>query len=198
MRTALVLASASPRRRELLTARGFRFEVDPSNVMETPRPGEPPDAFAQRIAAEKAGDVARRHPGRCVLAADTVVVVDGTLFGKPVDRSDARRMLQALSGRTHRVLTAVALVDPTGAVEEILVESQVAFRPLTAAEIEEYLESGEPFDKAGAYAVQGLAKKFVVRVRGSHSNVVGLPMEAVTDLLQRHLPAAANTAPAMP
>jgi septum formation protein len=198
MGPALVLASASPRRRELLTARGFRFEVDPSNVMETPQPGEPPDAFAQRIAAEKAGDVAQRHPGTCVLAADTVVVVDGTLFGKPVDRSDARRMLQALSGRTHRVLTAVALVDPTGAVEEILVESQVTFRPLTAAEIEEYLESGEPFDKAGAYAVQGLAKKFVVCVRGSHSNVVGLPMEAVTDLLQRHLPAAAHAVPAMP
>ncbi|MFI5398723.1 MAG: Maf family protein [Candidatus Binatia bacterium] len=198
METQLILASASPRRRELLAARGFRFEVDPSNLTETPRPGEPPDVFAQRIAAEKAGDVARRHSDTCVLAADTVVVVDGTLFGKPADRGDARRMLQALSGRTHRVLTAVALVEPNGAVEELLVESQVEFRPLTAAEIEEYLESGEPFDKAGAYAVQGLARKFVVRVRGSHSNVVGLPMEAVTDLLQRHLPSAADTAPAMP
>lgn len=191
METPLILASASPRRRELLAAAGYRFEVDPSHLAEIRRPGESPEAFAQRIAREKALDVARRRPATWVLAADTVVVVDRTLFGKPANRTDARRMLQALSGRTHRVLTAVALVSPTGAVETALVESHVEFCSLTAAEIEAYLDSDEPYDKAGAYAVQGEAKKFITAVRGSHSNVIGLPMEVVADLLRHHLPSTA-------
>jgi septum formation protein len=181
----------------LLAARGIRFEAVPSAVDETPFPGEPPEAFAQRLAREKACDVARRRPGRCVLAADTVVIAGATLFGKPADRDDARRMLRALSGRTHRVLTAVALVDADGRISETAVESKVEFRRLTTGEIEAYLDSDEPFDKAGAYAIQGVAQKFVTGVRGSYSNVVGLPMDEVLELLRGHCPPdmAAGVAP---
>ena len=168
----LVLASASPRRRELLAAAGHSFEVLPSTVEEIQLPGEAPETFTRRVALEKACDVASRRPGACVLAADTVVVVDGCLFGKPASREDARRMLQALSGRAHRVLTAVALVDAAATVDEVLIESVVEFRSLAVAELEAYLDSAEPYDKAGAYAVQGEAKKFVEAVRGSYSNVI--------------------------
>ena len=189
MTASLVLASASPRRRELLTTLGIAFEVVPSGVPEVRRPDEPPPAFAQRIAREKALDVARRRPGCFVLGADTVVVAGEVLFGKPHDRADARRMLQRLSGTAHQVLTAVALVDPQGGVREVLAESTVEFRALGAQEIDDYLDSGEAFDKAGAYAVQGLARAFVVRVSGSFSNVVGLPLEALADWLAPFLPA---------
>ena len=187
MSEPLILASASPRRRELLAQLGIAFEVVPSAVPEIPQANEPPEAFARRMAWEKAIEVARRRPGRCVMAADTVVILAGTVFGKPRDRADARGMLQALSGRTHRVATAVALVSAGGESEEILVESAVEFRGIAANEIERYLDSGEPFDKAGAYAVQGLGSKFVVRVEGSFSNVVGLPLDEVAELLRRHL-----------
>ncbi len=187
---ALVLASASPRRRELLTARGIRFRVDASDVPELPVPGETPEGLARRLAAAKAQAVAKRWPGHFVLGADTVVVVDGVSFGKPADRADARRMLVALSGRSHRVLTAVALVDPGGQTDDALVESEVEFRHLSAAEIETYLDGDEPFDKAGAYAIQGAAAAFVRRVRGSFTNVVGLPMDEVCMLLQRRMGAA--------
>ncbi len=186
----LVLASASPRRRELLAARGIRFEAIPSRVAEIPEPGEPPETFAQRIARDKARDVATERPGRCVLGADTVVIIDGVMFGKPADRDDARRMLEALSGRTHRVRTAVALIHPDGSLMETAVETLVEFRHLSPAEIEAYIVSGEPFDKAGAYAIQGGAREFVTHVWGSHSNVVGLPIEAVLHLLNDHFPAA--------
>jgi septum formation protein len=189
MTASLVLASASPRRRELLAQLGVAFDVVPSAVPEVPEPGERPEAFAQRVAREKAAEVARRRPGSFVLAADTVVVVDDTILNKPRDCDDARRMLRMLSGRSHRVLTAVALVDPAGHCNELVVHSQVEFRPLSARDIEDYLDSGEPFDKAGAYAVQGLAKQFVVQVRGSLSNVIGLPLDEVAALLRRHLPA---------
>jgi septum formation protein len=197
MSTTLILASASPRRRELLAARGLRFEVVPSAVDETPCPGEPPEAFAQRLAREKACDVARHRPGTCVLAADTVVIAGANLFGKPTDRDDARRMLRALSGQTHRVLTAVALVDVDGHIAETAVESEVEFRHLTAGEIEAYLDSDEPFDKAGAYAIQGVAQKFVTGVRGSYPNVIGLPVDEVLELLRHHCPrgTAAGTRP---
>jgi len=188
MSATLILASASPRRRELLAASGVGFEIVPSTVAETRHPGELPEAFAQRLAREKAGDVAQQRPGRCVLAADTVVIAGAHLFGKPTDRDDARRMLRVLSGRTHRVLTAVALVQADGHIAETAVESEVEFRQLTAGEIEAYLDSGEPFDKAGAYAIQGLAQKFVIGVRGSYSNIIGLPMDEVLELLRRHCP----------
>jgi len=186
MGASLILASASPRRRALLAQLGIPFEVIPSDIPETPRPDEPPRVFAQRVAAEKALAVARRHRDAVVLGADTIVVVDAEIFGKPTDRDDARRMLCKLSGRAHSVLTAVALVRHSGAIDACVVETAVQFRHLAADEIERYLDSSEPFDKAGAYAVQGLAKEFVVAVQGSRSNVIGLPMDEVADLLRRH------------
>jgi len=188
MAAALILASASPRRRELLTQAGIAFEVLPSDVPEVPRPGEVAEAFAQRAAREKALQIAAQRPGTYVLGADTVVAVDDLIFGKPVDPDDARRMLRALSGRTHRVLTAVALVEPNGELQEIVVYSEVEFQALSPEAIEAYLLTGEPFDKAGAYAVQGIGGQFVAQVRGSLSNVIGLPMEDVTALLRRRVP----------
>ena len=185
MTVRLVLASASPRRRELLAQLGVAFDVAVSDVPETPDPGESPEAFARRAARDKAAEIGRRCPAAMVLAADTVVAVDGAIFGKPRDRADARRMLEALSGRTHEVLTAVVLHHPGGAVEERLVRSAVEFRALMPREIEDYLDSDEPYDKAGAYAVQGQAQRFVVQVRGSYSNVVGLPIDEVGELLRR-------------
>jgi septum formation protein len=196
MSCPLILASASPRRRELLRQLGVRFEVVPSDTPETPLPGELPADFARRVAREKAIDVARRRPGTVVVGADTVVVLDGEIFGKPRDGADARRMLRRLSARVHRVLTAVALVDAAGAVDVIGVESEVEFRALTDAEIDAYVATGEPFDKAGAYAVQGGAGHFVTRLTGSRSNVVGLPIEEVADLLRRHLTAEVVREPA--
>jgi septum formation protein len=197
LKPALVLASASPRRRALLAELGVAFEVLPSDVPEQPRPGESPGAFAVRVAHEKGREVAGRRPDRWVLAADTVVVLDGEILGKPRDRDDARRMLLALSASVHHVLTAVALLAPsTAAGEELLIESEVTFRRLTGAEIETYLDSGEPFDKAGAYAIQGGAADFVTTVAGSYTNVVGLPLEELRALLRRHglLAAATGTA----
>jgi nucleoside triphosphate pyrophosphatase len=191
MAARLILASASPRRRELLAQLGVAFDVVTSDVPETPVPAEQAMAFAQRVARDKSSEVARRCPGALVLAADTVVTVEGAIFGKPRDRADARRMLEALAGRTHEVLTAVALRTPAGDVEELVVRSAVEFRSLTAREIEDYLDGSEPYDKAGAYAVQGQAQRFVVQVRGSYTNVVGLPLDEVRELLRRHLRQAA-------
>jgi len=193
MTAPLVLASASPRRRALLAQLGLPFEVVASDVPETPRAGEGPEHFARRMAREKAAAVAERYRGRLILAADTVVVLDDMLCGKPADRDDARRMLRALSGRTHRVLTAVALIDAAGRFDDLLAESRVRFRALTAAEIEAYLDSGEAFDKAGAYGLQGLARQFVADVHGSESNVIGLPIDEVAALLRRHRAAQADT-----
>ncbi|MBP1686449.1 MAG: maf protein [Deltaproteobacteria bacterium] len=195
MSAPLVLASASPRRRELLAAAGYQFEVVPSEIPEIPQTGEAPETFAQRIAREKAADVARRRPGAYVLGADTVVVVDGILLGKPTNRAEARRMLRALSGRAHRVLTGVALVTPAGTVDSALVESRVEFRALSASDIEAYLDLEEPYDKAGAYAVQGYARQFIAAVHGSYSNVVGLPMELISELLRPWAPATQAEVP---
>ena len=150
-----------------------------------------PEAFARRVAHDKAVEVARQCPDAAILAADTVVVLDGVIFGKPAERAEARRMLQALSGRTHEVLTAVVLRDPAGTISEILVRSAVEFGVLTGSDIEDYLDSDEPYDKAGAYAVQGQAQRFVVQVRGSYTNVVGLPLDEVGELLRRTFPQAA-------
>jgi nucleoside triphosphate pyrophosphatase len=180
-----ILASASPRRAQLLAAAGQRFEVDASGVDETPLPGETPLDLAARIARDKALAVARRRRGRWVLAADTIVVVDGVAFGKPRDADEAAAMLERLSGRAHQVATAFALVDPRGrpAFERVVV-SEVAFRRIERDEIARYVESREPLDKAGAYAIQGGAAGFVAELRGSLSNVVGLPMEAVEEALR--------------
>lgn len=194
MNVRLVLASASPRRRELLARLDVPFDIVVSDVPETPHAGELPEAFARRAAREKAAEVGHRYPDALVLAADTVVVLDGVMLGKPRDRADARRMLEFLSGRTHEVLTAVALHLSTGhREEEFLVRSAVQFRVLATDEIEAYLDSDEPYDKAGAYAVQGQAQRFVLEVRGSYTNVVGLPLDEVREVLARHLPAQTTT-----
>jgi septum formation protein len=176
----LVLASGSPRRAELLREAGIPFLADPAHVDEATRAGEAPEAYVQRLAVDKARAVARRHPERVVLAADTTVVVDGTVLGKPADREDAARMLRLLSGRDHLVLTGVCLVvPPDGAVHTDIAATTVAFKPLDAAEIAAYVDSGEPMDKAGAYAIQGGAAPFVRHLDGSYSNVVGLPVSLV-------------------
>lgn len=184
----LVLASSSPRRRELLAELGLPFEVRPSDADETPRPGEGPEALVLRLARAKAARVAR--PGELVLGADTVVAIDGEILGKPIDGADATRMLRALSGRPHEVWTGVALHRTTGttASEPTALayarRTLVTFRELSESELTAYVASGEPRDRAGAYAIQGGAAGFVERMEGDWDNVVGLPLAAVRDLLR--------------
>ena len=182
----LILASASPRRRELLARAGFEFEVRTSSLDETPKAGESPEEFARRAARDKALSVAAGAPqGSLVLGADTIVVTDHEILGKPVDASDAARMLRMLSGITHRVITGVCLVRGPAHVEAIRhAITWVTFRRLDEQEIAEYVASHEPFDKAGAYGIQGLASKFVTRIEGCYFNVVGLPVAMVYDLLK--------------
>ncbi len=183
----LILGSASPRRAALLAELGVSFAVHASDVPEVPRTGEAPEAFARRAARHKATAVARLHPADWILAADTIVVIDGAILGKPLDVADARAMLHRLSGRTHEVLTAVVLCAPGGGcAESAMVRSAVAFRSLAEDEIAAYAASGEPADKAGAYAIQGGAAAFVQRLDGSLSNVIGLPLDEVRAMLERH------------
>jgi len=173
-RPDLILASSSPRRRELLGGLGLRFTVRAVDLDETPLPGEKPEETVLRLAREKAA--ARAHPGEIVLAADTVVVIDGELLGKPRDPEDARRMLARIAGREHTVFTGVAVEEPgRGRVTEIA-SSRVRMAPLTSEQIEWYVETGEPMDKAGSYAVQGIGALFVEEVFGNYTNVVGLPL----------------------
>ncbi len=180
----LILASASPRRADLLNAAGFSFDVMPIEIDEQVLSAEPPTEYVARLAREKAYQVARRNSGRPVLGADTAVVVAGRILGKPADAAEASAMLQMLSGRSHDVLTGVALrLDGREACEVAC--TRVRFLPLSAAEIAWYVASGEPFDKAGAYAVQGLASRFVESIDGSYSNVVGLPVATVYRLLKQ-------------
>jgi nucleoside triphosphate pyrophosphatase len=182
----LVLGSASPRRAALLRELGAEFTVRASNAPEIAAPGESAAEFARRAAREKGAAVAQESDGAWVLSADTVVVLDGVALGKPSDAADARRMLQRLSGREHEVLTAVALTAPAGTpAAELLVRSAVAFRTLSPADIDAYVATGEPLDKAGAYGIQGGAAAFVAHVGGSYTNVVGLPIDEVRDLLAR-------------
>ena len=175
----LILASGSPRRAELLRQAGIRFEVSAPDVDETLYPGEAPEAYVRRLAAAKARHVAASHPGRLVLGADTTVVVDGEVLGKPRDAADATRMLGQLSGRSHLVLTGVCLIGPAGETRIEAAVTTVEFRPLENAEIAGYVDSGEPMDKAGAYAIQGGAAGFVTRLDGEYSNVVGLPVALI-------------------
>ena len=180
----LILASASPRRAELLRAAGFDFEIVATDIDERLRPDEPPASFVRRLAAEKsaAGLAQVRPVGVVVLGADTAVVVDGEVLGKPRDDHDAAAMLARLSGRRHDVLTGVSLRTSTaeaGFVEATTVE----FSQLSDAEIAWYVASGEGRDKAGAYAIQGLAARFIPRIEGSYSNVVGLPLAATAELV---------------
>ncbi len=177
----LILASASPRRRELLTAAGFDFEVRVAGVDEIRLVREPPIAFVQRLAAEKAAAIEIRE-GDVVLGADTIVCIQGEVLGKPADLSDAVRMLRMLAGRSHWVYTGFCLRTTATTVVDYA-GTEVTFSDLTDREIAEYVQTGEPLDKAGAYAVQGLASKFVLEIRGCYQNVVGLPVSRV----YRHL-----------
>ncbi len=175
------LASASPRRDELLTRAGYVFDVVPANIDEQRWPDEAPRDYVQRLAASKAEAVATRTPDRLVLGADTVVVVDGDVLGKPVDDTDASDMLRRLSGRVHEVLTGVALV--THESGRVAVDSTlVTLVGLDAPTIDWYVATGEALDKAGAYGVQGIASRFVERIEGSYTNVVGLPVALVARL----------------
>ena len=194
----LILASASPRRRELLTQAGFDFTLQPADINEDPLPGEAAAAYVQRLAVEKAQAVCalRREANSgsnaepfVVLAADTCVVADGAILGKPSGPADARRMLALLSGRTHAVMTGIAAVfsgDSTlpGRTLADVEITQVTFHLLTEPEIARYVASGEPLDKAGAYAIQGFAARWIPRIEGDYFNVVGLPIARTVELLE--------------
>lgn len=175
---ALVLASRSPRRRELLALLGLPFTVCPAAVDETPRPAERPESYVLRTARDKAAAVS----GRAVLAADTAVVADGLILGKPRDGDHAREMLERLSGRRHLVHTGVVL-RCEGQLRERRVSTAVAFAPLDERQLQAYLAGDEPWDKAGAYGIQGAAAAFVRAINGSYSNVVGLPLVETRELL---------------
>jgi septum formation protein len=177
----LILASASPRRKQLLLEAGFEFDVRAPDVDETPLDGEAPEAMAERLARAKASTVASDD---VVLAADTVVVIGERTLGKPSDEREARDMLSALAGNTHRVLTGYALRSGE-ALHSGVAESRVRIRSLEPSEVAAYVATGEPLDKAGAYAVQGEAGRFVESIEGSRSNVIGLPIEVVVPLLAR-------------
>jgi septum formation protein len=180
----LVLASASPRRRELLSQAGFMFEIHPAHIPEDPRPNEDPIAYVVRVAREKAQAVfdELNDPAATVLGADTTVTLDNHILGKPEDTADAARMLRLLSGRTHRVITGVAVVTSESA--EVAAEvTGVRFLALSDEEIAAYVATGEPMDKAGAYAIQGRAARWIPRIEGCYFNVVGLPIALVSTML---------------
>lgn len=177
----LVLASGSPRRKELLATAGFDFTVRPVDIDETPLPGEKAADYVERLAEAKAR--AAWRDGEITLGADTTVVVDGEILAKPVDAADAAAMLTKLAGRTHEVLTGFCLFNGTVARPGVDL-THVSLLPMTEAEIAEYVASGEPMDKAGAYGIQGLASKFIYRVKGCYFNVVGLPVSRVYAFLR--------------
>jgi len=194
----IILASRSPRRAELLSAAGFEFDVHAVDIDETPRPGEAAAAYVERLAIEKAQaafqdlidkpsafapGASADKKGLVVLGADTTVVLDGRILGKPEDRADAIAMLTALSGRAHDVLTGVAIVSALG-VRSGVEHTRVWFAAVTDEDIRRYVDSGQPMDKAGAYGIQGLASRFIPRIEGSYPNVVGLPVTLVSSILR--------------
>ena len=184
---AFILASGSPRRRELLRQLGFSFTVIPSRLEETNQSGMEPRGHATYYAKEKAKEVAQRYPEQWVLAADTIVVVAEEILGKPANVTEATAMLSRLSGRSHHVITGVCLLHAQYGVEESqAVETEVFMRRLDTADIEGYIATGEPMDKAGAYGIQGIGGCLVQRIEGSYSNVVGLPLCETVELLRRH------------
>jgi septum formation protein len=208
----LVLASGSPRRQELLRAAGISFAVQPADIDETPLANEPPQAYAERMAQEKALVVSQKRPQDLVLGADTIVVVDGAILGKPRDGEDACRMLRLLSGRTHQVITSVCLTKSVARGQGTVVSANaepwvqaasergsgngkrdlkissettlVTIVELSDDEIRAYVATGEPMDKAGAYAIQGMASRWIPRIEGDYSNVVGLPVALVYRMLR--------------
>jgi septum formation protein len=184
MSPMLVLASASPRRRELLRGAGIPFEVQAANIAEDALPGESAKDCAERLAREKALVVAAQRPNDVVLGADTIVVVDNQILGKPSDAADAARMLRMLSARVHQVITGVCLVF--GGEARVASETTtVTMSEITDQEIAGYIASGEPMDKAGAYAIQGIASRWIPRIEGDYSNVVGLPVALVFGMLRQ-------------
>ncbi len=188
----LVLASASPRRQELLRNAGIVFAVQPADIDETPHAGEAPRDYAERLAREKALAVFQSRPQDFVLGADTIVVVDDVILGKPRDAGDAARMLRMLSGRTHAVITGVCVIEPVVSDQRLVASNTrtasettlVTFCELSDDEIRDYVATGEPMDKAGAYAIQGMASRWIPRIEGDHSNVVGLPVALVYGILR--------------
>lgn len=188
----LVLASASPRRQELLRSAGISFATQPADVDETPRPGEAPRACAERLARDKAVAVWQQRPRDVVLGADTIVVVNGAILGKPADADDAARMLRLLSGKVHEVITGVCLVrakpsSRSKVAHEAKTASEttlVTMSKISDDEIQAYVATGEPMDKAGAYAIQGMASRWIPRIEGDYSNVVGLPVALVYRMLR--------------
>lgn len=187
---SVVLASGSPRRREILQQLGVRFRVEVSGIDERMLPGETPGAHVQRLARDKGFEVRARlqadADAPCVLSADTVVVLDDVVYGKPSDDEDALRMLRLLSGRTHRVLTGLALCDAAGSFSEVAVyTTEVTFRALSEASMRGYIATGDARDKAGSYAIQGLGAGLVRAISGSYTNVVGMPAVETLELLER-------------
>jgi len=182
----LILASGSPRRRELLGGIGIGFDVVVSDVEEKQEPGEAVDAYVRRLARDKGAAVAATHPDAWVLSADTVVFIDGHVLEKPTSRDDARAMLATIAGREHVVYTGVALQNAHAEfLEDTVAASKVKMIELTPDEIAWYVDTGEPMDKAGSYAVQGIGAMFIESIDGNYSNVVGLPLSVVYDMLKR-------------
>jgi septum formation protein len=182
-----ILASASPRRKEFLTRLGLKYRVIPAAIDEKPEDGESPRQFARRMAITKALPIAEAYPGCCIIAADTVVALDHSIFGKPHDQKEALAMLTALQGQTHEVTTGYAIVSRNRAVEEVdSTTTLVTFGTFAETILRAYVESGEPMDKAGAYGIQGIGGFLVQSISGSCSNVVGLPVAAVVHSLLRH------------
>jgi septum formation protein len=182
----LVLASASPRRRGLLQNAGIAFTIQPSDIAEVPVIGETAKNFAERLAREKALAVFWLNPKDPVLGADTVVVVESEILGKPRDREDAARMLRSLSGRRHQVITGVCLIGETTPADVRSATTLVTMSKIEEREIQDYIATGEPLDKAGAYAIQGIASRWVTQIEGDYSNVVGLPVPLVWKMLRQH------------
>jgi nucleoside triphosphate pyrophosphatase len=186
MKPSLVLASQSPRRRELLSILGIPFEVIPADIAEIPGSGESPEQFVVRAAREKGIEVAGRVSTSVVLSADTVVTIDNLILGKPEDESHAVRMLKQLSGRQHVVYTAVCVIDQIhGETHEALEKTDVWFRSMTKGEITDYVRREDVLDKAGAYAIQGYAGVYISKIEGNYGNVMGLPLPVVHDFLRR-------------
>ena len=181
-----ILASSSPRRRELLAAIGIDFDVVPSHVPEEHQPGEAPKEYVARLSRDKASAIATSHPARWVIAADTTVLLGDELLEKPIDTDDAVRMLSTIAGRTHTVYTGVTIQnDENGYRETDVAESEVTMLPLSADDIAWYVATGEPLDKAGAYAVQGIGAMFIDSIHGSYTNVVGLPVALLFQMFRK-------------
>ena len=180
----LVLASSSPRRRELLGGCGLDFKIESPDIDESALPGELPQAHVERLAREKGQAVASRTPGAWIVAADTIVVLDGVILGKPTDRADAARMLKAIQGRWHVVWGGIAILHKEKSIADVMsYSSEVLMRELSEDQIVRYIDTGEPLDKAGSYAIQGIGASLVKEIKGSYSNIVGLNINAVIETL---------------